>query len=602
MTGRRVGLGIAALLGVLAVIQPVLAPANPYAADLPHRLAAPDWPSHLLGTDQLGRDVLSRVLAGFPWSLGISLVATIVGAAIGTLVGLLAGWRTGWSRAVLTRLIDLMIAFPYLVVAVVVVALAGHGFWPLALTLGLVTWPSYARVTYAETLSVRTRPYVLVARLTGAASARILVTHVLPALGATLRVLCALQFAEVIIAESGLSFLGLGAPLGTPTWGNMLADSRAHLVDAPWLLLGPGIAIVLAVTAANLVGTDSAIRGQVLPRRRTAGPGPSRAIGEPDDAAAITVRGLTVTFPGGTGPRPVVRDVSLCLRQGETLGLVGESGAGKTTLAMSLLGLVPPPGVVTGSVRVTGEEILGADERRLRSLRGARIAMVFQDPMMALNPVRTIGSLLVESIRRHQHLSRKDAQVQAIRTLRRVGMPAPEERVRAYPHTLSGGLRQRAVIALALANSPAVLVADEPTTALDATIQAQVLDVLREQASTTAIILITHDLGVAAQTCDSVAVVYAGRIVEIGPTASLLAIPRHPYTRGLLAARPHFATPRAPLHPIPGQPPAPGQEPPGCRFAPRCPVAETRCEGDEPALRAVGDVQVACVKAGDADG
>jgi oligopeptide/dipeptide ABC transporter ATP-binding protein len=309
----------------------------------------------------------------------------------------------------------------------------------------------------------------------------------------------------------------------------------------------------------------------------------------------VEVTGLTVSFPGPAGPVPVVRGVSLRVARTETLGLVGESGSGKTMIGLSLLRLVPPPGRVSGSVRVTGHELVGAPVRVLRRLRGGAVGMVFQDPMTGLNPVRTIGSLLVESIRRHRGLPAGAARVEALAMLRRVGIPAAEERLRAYPHLLSGGLRQRAMIALAMVNSPAVLVADEPTTALDATIQAQLLDLLRDSAADRALLMITHDLGVAAEICDRVAVVYSGQVVETGPTAELLRSPRHPYTRGLLAARPRLAagSGREPLRPIPGQPPDPAAPPPGCRFAPRCPLAGPDCVV-EPPLRRLGGVEVAC--------
>jgi len=626
--GLALGIGLAVLIGGVAVAQSALRPADPYATDLLHRLVPPGAPGHPLGTDQLGRDLLSRVLAGFGWSLGIALVATMVGVGLGTAAGLLAGWCTGWPRTVLTRLVDLMIAFPYLVVAIVIVAVVGRGFWPLAVTLGLVSWPIYARVVYAETLSLRARPYVLAARLAGTSAARSVATHVLPGLRPVLRVLCALQFADMLVAESGLSFLGLGAPLGTPTWGNMLSDSRGYLVDAPWLLLAPAAAIVLAVVAANLVadgltgrdGSESAVKrlagavpdvvvgvdgltargGPELPARAMPDPGPA----DPDLALELT--GMTVRFPGGRTGIEVVRGVSLRLRRGETLGLVGESGAGKTMLGLGLLRLVPEPGEVTGSVRVAGREVLGAGERQLRRLRGSQAAMVFQDPMTALNPVRSVGSLLVESIRRHRGGSTAAARESAVRALRLLGVPAAEERMRAYPHLLSGGLRQRVMIALALVNSPALLIADEPTTGLDATIQAQLLDLLRDRASrrSGALLLITHDLGVAAEVCDRIAVLYAGRIVEIGPARSLLDAPWHPYTQGLLAARPRLllGAGRAALRPIPGQPPAPEAGLIGCRFAPRCPLAGPECLVDEPVLRRVGEVEVACVRAERSDG
>lgn len=255
-----VGLGLALALALAAVLSRWLVPDDPYATELSLRLRAPGSDGYPLGSDQLGRDVLSRVLAGLPWSLGIGAVSTVVGASIGTAIGLGAGWSTGWLRTVLTRFIDLTISFPYLVLAIAIVAVVGRGFWPLALTLGLVSWPIYARVVYAETLGLRAREYVLAARLAGASSVRTLLTHVLPGLRPTLQVLCAFQFADMLVAESGLSFLGLGAPLGTPTWGNMLSDSRAYLVDAPWLMLVPAAAIVLAVVAANLIGDGLSAR------------------------------------------------------------------------------------------------------------------------------------------------------------------------------------------------------------------------------------------------------------------------------------------------------------------------------------------------------
>jgi oligopeptide/dipeptide ABC transporter ATP-binding protein len=316
-------------------------------------------------------------------------------------------------------------------------------------------------------------------------------------------------------------------------------------------------------------------------------------------AEAVRVRDLTVTFPGRHGPVPVVRGVSLRVARRETLGLVGESGSGKTMIGLSLLQLVPPPGRVSGSVVVDGHELVGARERQLRRLRGSSVAMVFQDPMTGLNPVRSIGSQLVESVRRHRGLPAGQARAEAVAMLRKVGIPAAEERLRAYPHMLSGGLRQRAMIALAMVNAPPVLVADEPTTALDATIQAQLLDLLQESAADRALIMITHDLGVAAEICDRVAVVYAGRVVETGPTTQLLRTPRHPYTRGLLEARPRFDARRVPLRPIAGQPPLPDAPPPGCRFAPRCPLAGPECDR-EPVLRQVGGIEVACWRAEEA--
>jgi len=294
----------------------------------------------------------------------------------------------------------------------------------------------------------------------------------------------------------------------------------------------------------------------------------------------LDIADLAVAF----GAARVVDGVSLSVRQGSVLGLVGESGSGKSMIALACLGLVPRPGRVSGTIRVAGRDIVGLSERDLRSLRGREIGIVFQDPMTSLNPVRRIGALMAETIRRHQGLPEREALALAEVALAEVGIPSPAARLRAYAHELSGGLRQRVMIAMALVNRPRIILADEPTTALDATIQAQILDLLRARVADAAAVLITHDLGVAASLCDRIAVIYSGRIVETGATADILTAPRHPYTAGLLRAVPRFDPARPRLVPIPGLPPAPDARPPGCAFAPRCPRRVARCEAERPAL------------------
>ncbi|MGH3657156.1 MAG: ABC transporter ATP-binding protein, partial [Micromonosporaceae bacterium] len=301
-----------------------------------------------------------------------------------------------------------------------------------------------------------------------------------------------------------------------------------------------------------------------------------------DSELVASVADLTVAFPSGDGWRTVVRGVSLRIRRGERIAVVGESGSGKTMLGMSLLGISPSQARIGGQVLVSGIDPQRAGARQLRRLRGDLAGMVFQDPLTSLNPVRTIGSQLRESVRRHSHLSRAAANRRVFEVLEAVGVPAPDERLRAYPHQLSGGLRQRVVIALAVANRPALLVADEPTTALDATIQAQILDLMRNGLDAGALMLITHDLAVAAEVCDRIVVMYAGRIVEEGPVDEILRRPAHPYTRGLLAAVPTFDPDRPGLAPIPGAPPTRPDLGAGCRYAERCPEVRDRCRTEEP--------------------
>ncbi|MEU6075770.1 ABC transporter ATP-binding protein [Micromonospora sp. NPDC047074] len=297
-----------------------------------------------------------------------------------------------------------------------------------------------------------------------------------------------------------------------------------------------------------------------------------------------SVTDLSVAFPAGADWRTVVRGVSLTVRRGDRIAIVGESGSGKTMVGMSLLGISPEQARVRGQVLVDGIDPQRGSPAQLRRLRGDAAAMVFQDPLTSLNPVRTIGAQLTESVRRHQRLGRAQARVRVLEALHAVGVPAPAERLGVYPHQLSGGLRQRVMIAMAILNRPALLVADEPTTALDATIQAQILGVLRSGLDAGALLLITHDLAVAAEVCTSVVVMYAGQIVEQGPIAELLRRPRHPYTRGLIAAVPTFDPARPSLRPIPGTPPTRPDLGVGCRFADRCAYVSQQCRDTEPAL------------------
>jgi oligopeptide/dipeptide ABC transporter ATP-binding protein len=314
--------------------------------------------------------------------------------------------------------------------------------------------------------------------------------------------------------------------------------------------------------------------------------------------AILELTGLEVTFPTADGPIAAVRGVDLSIERGQVLGVVGESGSGKTVTMLSVLGLLPSGARVDGSVRFDGRELLGLAPRELRKLRGARIGMIFQDPKTSLNPVQTIGHQIVEGIRiHHTEVSRKEAAKRAVELLALVGIPQPDRRARDYPHQFSGGMCQRAMIAMAVANGPDVLIADEPTTALDVTIQAQILDLLRDirREKGVSIVLISHDLGVVAGLADEVAVMYAGRVVERGTVDDVYERPRHPYTQGLLASIPRLTDhDRAPLRSIGGGAPSLLRVPPGCAFHPRCPYAQADCRVDDPHLRPVGPVQVAC--------
>jgi oligopeptide/dipeptide ABC transporter ATP-binding protein len=311
----------------------------------------------------------------------------------------------------------------------------------------------------------------------------------------------------------------------------------------------------------------------------------------------LSIRNLRVTFDTPMGPLEAVRGVDLDVHAGEMMGVVGESGSGKSVTFLAAMGLLPHRAKVTGSVLLNGQEMISASTKVLRNMRGGLMSMIFQDPLSALNPVHRIGDQIVEMLKAHQpNLSEKEAAKRAVELLEIVGIPQAAERAHQYPHEFSGGMRQRVVIAIAIANNPKVLIADEPTTALDVTVQAQILEVIErvQKSFGTAVVLITHDLGVIARVADRVNVMYAGRNVEKGGVDSLFDHPSHPYTRGLLASLPHEGVER--LTPITGFPPNMLMPPPGCGFAPRCSFANDDCTKSLPNLRAFGDLETACLR------
>ena len=318
--------------------------------------------------------------------------------------------------------------------------------------------------------------------------------------------------------------------------------------------------------------------------------------------ALLEVRDLRTHFHTEDGEFPAVDGVSFEVEAGRTLAIVGESGCGKSVTSLSIMGLVPsPPGRISGgSIRFEGRELVGAPAREMQDLRGNGMAMIFQEPMTSLNPAFTVGEQIVEGLLRHRPINRAEATERALAMLRKVRIPAPEQRFHEHPHKLSGGMRQRAMIAMALACEPRLLIADEPTTALDVTIQAQILDLMHtlQSETGTAIILITHDLGVVAEVANEVVVMYAGRIVERAPVQLLFDAPQHPYTVGLLGSIPRLDGQRTRLASIEGQVPNPLQPPTGCSFAERCPFADAHCRAAVPALREVGALHLsACWKA-----
>ena len=602
---HRMGVVGAAMLFValiVALAAPLLAPYDPYANVRVNILDIYQAPSaaHPLGTDDGGKDVLSSLIYGARVSLLVGFAAAVIALVIGGLVGIVAGYRGGWIGSLLMRITDFFLVIPDLALQIVLVAIIGPSLGTIILVIGALGWTTTARLVRSQTLTVRERKYVMRARAIGAGDAHILRRHILPAVLPLMLANMVLVISLAILSESTLAFLGLGDPT-VISWGQMLnyAFGRGAVsAGAWWALLPPGFAIVWVVLGTTLLGTalEEALNprlkrhhleapGADVTRDQTAAP-PAPPTTDRTDATApiLRVRDLTVEFDAPGGPLRAVDRVSFDLRRGETLGLVGESGSGKTTTVLGILRLLPPGGhVVGGSVWFDGEDLLGLDGSALRAFRWTRLSLVFQGAMNALNPVRTIGDQIVEAIRLHApDTSKPEAAKRAGDLLERVGIG--RRRAGEYPHTYSGGMRQRAMIALALACDPDVIVADEPTTALDVMIQAQILELLGGIARDfgMGIILVTHDLGVVAQVCDRIVVMYGGEVAEENDAASIFAAPQHPYTQQLLRSFPDVAHPDRALRGIPGSPPRLDAMPPGCRFEPRCPHAFERCAAERP--------------------
>ncbi|RKK05815.1 ATP-binding cassette domain-containing protein [Pseudoroseomonas wenyumeiae] len=594
---------IVALIILLAIAAPILGLADPVRQDIANRLAGPMAGSPL-GRDEFGRDVLSRLIWGARTSLGVAFASAIIAGVIGTAFGLIGGWFRGLGEILTVRSMDIILCFPPVLLALLVVTLMGPGAGTLILVLSVLYLPGFARVTYAEVLSARSLDYVEAVRALGAPTWRILFRTVLPNVAGPVLVQLSLAVASAVVLESGLSFLGLGVVPPAPSWGLMIRGARATMEQAPMLLLWPCAALTLTILAMNLLcdGLRDAVDPRTPAGRRRLRlvdrvfPGlvPAPA---PRSDAVLEVQNLTVEIATPRGPIRPVQDVSLSVRAGETLAIVGESGSGKSVTATAVMGLLPPVAVpVEGHAWLGGKDVLRLSEPEMRALRGGPMAMVFQDPMSSLNPVHTVGAQVVEAIQAHQKISSAEAWAKAEELFKRVGIADPAKRLRVYPHEMSGGMRQRVMIAMGIANNPKLLICDEPTTALDVTVQAQILDLLNDLKRETgmAMIFITHSLGVVSEIADRVAVMYAGQVVEQGRVEEVFGNPLHPYTRALLAAVPEGEEP--PLG-IPGIVPPPHNFPVGCRFAPRCRFATAACEAAPPPLEAIrAERQVRCIR------
>ena len=579
-----------ALVGLIAIIGPWITPYDPNLASL-QLILCPPSPEHLLGCDGAGRDVLSRLLAATRTTIFAALVAVITAFIIGVISGLIAGYYKGWFEGTASWLTSLVMALPGFVVLLAARAIIGPSVWYAMLVLGVLLAPAYYRLVFAAVTAVRSELYVDAARVAGLSDVRIISRHILSVVRAPIIIQTAILTGIAIGVQSGLEFLGLG-DRSVPTWGGMLNDAFTNIYKAPLLMLWPSLAIALTCISLTLLANamrDELERVVAVRRKRR------RAVATATGSiaavtTAVSVKGVAEiedldeapVIEGNGGPilheddhrtslrnqeavltitdlrvgygetLEVVHGVSMQIRKGEIHGLIGESGSGKSQTAFAVLGLLPRGGHVTGgTIDYEGTLLDDNDERTYAGIRGRRIGYIPQEPMSNLDQSFTIGSQLIEPLRVGLGMSKKDATEKALSLLERVGIPNPKRTFAAYPFEVSGGMAQRVLIAGAVSTDPDLIIADEPTTALDVTVQAEVLDLLRDLQAERhmAMLLVTHNFGVVADLCDRVTVMQAGKFVESGPARTILTKPHHPYTQSLLdaileegPARPPLAT------------------------------------------------------------
>jgi ABC-type dipeptide/oligopeptide/nickel transport system ATPase component/ABC-type dipeptide/oligopeptide/nickel transport system permease subunit len=560
----RAGVAVLTVLVAVAVAAPLLAPYAPNAR--PGVPFSPPSVAHLLGTNDIGDDLLSLLIYGARTSLLVGAIAAVAATAIGTLVGLVAGLVRGWVDAVAMRLVDVTLSLPFLPLMIVVGAFLGPGLATQILVITAVMWAGPARELRAQILSLRERDHVQAAQSMGAAPGYVVVRHLLPGVASLVVPQFVLAAKRAVMFEAALSFLGIGAG-GAVSWGTMLFSAHrrsAFLTDAwLWWVLPPGLAIAATVIGLALVGygIEQRLRPQTTALPRVPGAVRRRSISHPPIASpragnahvrprpgvgVLTVEGLEVTYGTGASAVGALAGVSLHIDGGERVGVVGASGSGKSTLVLAAMGLLAAPAVIAGGrVLIDGVDLAERSAEERRRLLGPRMALVPQQAAAALNPVLEIGDQIAEAVRLHHRVDRAQARRRAVDVLEQVGLDAGH--AADYPHRLSGGMRQRAVLAVALVNHPALLVLDEPTTGLDVVTQVELLALLDQVCAEhgMALLTVSHDLTAIAALSDRVAVMDAGRIVEEGATAQVLHAPADERTRALLDAVPPFRRPVA---------------------------------------------------------
>jgi peptide/nickel transport system permease protein len=614
-----IALGVVVLMGALAVFAPLVALHDPLTSGPP---VQPPSGEHWFGTDRQGRDIFSRIAFGARYSLVIGLAATGLALVLASILGSVAATAPRWTSETLMRSLDIIMSFPGIALAAVFVAVFGRSLPVLVLTVAFLYTPQLTRVVRANVLDQYSEDYVAASRVMGAATTWIIVKHVARNCIAPVLVFATVLVADAIVFEASLSFIQAGVPDPEPSWGNVIAAGRNLLMSGYWwATFFPGMAITLTVLSLNILSegmTDAmvspkarkltaeaseteathdleAAQAPTITQLEASETSPDAQIQIPDTGPTVRsvpleerlallrerelernerlvydldspplleVRNLSISFPRH-GDVNVVEDVNFSIRPSENMALVGESGCGKSITSLAIMGLLDPKANVTGQILFDGQDLLSMTPKLRNSLRGHDIAMIYQDALSSLNPAMTIKSQMKQLTRRGGTRSADDL-------LELVGLD-PSRTLASYPHELSGGQRQRVLIAMALTRDPRLVIADEPTTALDVTVQAQVVELLNKLRGELgfAMLFVSHDLALVAELAHRITVMYAGQVVEQGRTTEVLTQPMHEYTRGLLGAVLSIESGSDRLHQIPGTVPSPRDFPAGDRFAPR---------------------------------
>ena len=540
------------MLLLLIITTPFLNLSDPNAINTSDRFSLPFTSNYLLGADHLGRDILSRVMWGTRLSLAVGFSAALIAAILGSFIGIIAGYFGGFFDNILMRSVDVLMAFPYVLLALAIVAVMGPGLFNSLIAVAIVNIPFFARNVRGISLAYAKSDFMIAAKISGRSTFSCIIFELLPNLIPTIIVAFSTTIGWMILETAGLSFLGLGSQPPQADLGSMLGEGRASLIVHSHNSLIPGLMILFIVMGFNLFGDG--IRDALDPKLSQGKLGRSKALtdlkknyvfSERSSKSFLEVNNLTTKFIRNNYEIEAIKKVNLSLQKGECLAIVGESGSGKSVTALSITRLVAsPPGIITeGFINYKGTDLLNINLQKMQDIRGKKISYIFQDPQSTLHPLQKVGSQISEIIINHKRINKVKLNKEVLELLRNVKIIDPERVVNLYPHQLSGGMRQRIGIAMAIANKPDIIIADEPTTALDVTVQAKILSIINDlkKEFNLSIIFISHDLNVVSKISDNIAVMFNGEIVEFGKTKKILNNPKNKYTQKLIKTSPRLS-------------------------------------------------------------